>query len=47
MALVFAVFLLGLMVTLVILKGVLQAHEYTKEELDKLEDAAQDQTGND
>ena len=38
MALVFAVFLLGLMVTLVIVKGMLQANEYTKEELGKLED---------
>ena len=46
MALIFSVFFLGLMVTLVIAKGVLQAHEYTKEELDKLEDAGQDQEGN-
>ena len=45
MALIFSVFFLGLMVTLVIAKGILQAHEYTKEELDKLENAGQDQEG--
>ncbi len=41
MTLIFAVFALGVAVTLVIAKGIMQANDFAKAELDKLEDSAQ------
>lgn len=40
---IFVVFALGSMVCLVIVKGVMQAHGYTKQELEKQESPVQDQ----
>lgn len=42
MTLIFSVFALGVAVSLVILKGIMQANDFAKEELEKLEAANQD-----
>ncbi len=43
MTIVFAVFALGVAVSLVIAKGIMQANDFAKEELEKLENSAQDE----
>ena len=40
---IFVVFALGLMVSLVILKGVMQANDYIKQELEKRESSVKEQ----
>ena len=42
MDIVFAVFAIGLAVTLVVAKGVMQANEFAKKELKKLDQSAQE-----
>lgn len=42
MAIVFAVFAIGVAVTLVVAKGMMQANDFTERELKKLDGAAQD-----
>jgi hypothetical protein len=42
MTLVFSVFALGVAVSLVILKGIMQANDFAREELEKLETADRD-----
>lgn len=41
MSLVFAIFAIGLAVTLVVAKGMMQASEFAKSELEKLDQAAE------
>jgi hypothetical protein len=42
MTLIFSVFALGVAVSLIILKGIMQANDFAREELEKLEAADQD-----
>lgn len=44
MTLVFSVFALGVAVSLIIAKGMMQANDFAKSEMEKLESPAQDKT---
>ncbi len=45
MSIVFAVFAIGVAVTLVVAKGIMQANEFAKSELEKLDRFDQDKKG--
>lgn len=45
MAIVFAVFAIGVAVTLVVAKGMMQANDFAKKELEKLDQSARDNNG--
>jgi hypothetical protein len=45
MAIVFAVFAIGVAVTLVVAKGMMQANDFAKRELEKLDRSARDNNG--
>lgn len=46
MSIVFAVFAIGVAVTLVVVKGIMQANDFAKSELEKLDRYAQDKHRN-
>jgi|GEM_PF-3452049 len=45
MSIIFAVFAIGVAVTLVVAKGIMQANDFTKSELEKLDRSARDGDG--
>lgn len=45
MALIFSIFAIGVAVTLVVAKGIMQANDFAKRELEKLDQSARDNNG--